>query len=763
MDSSEAVQTKFKEVLTMRNKIFVTRADFTFDLQRFDDPPTINGLNYNSEGYYEISNEAELLAFANYARSNSTEGLTFRLTDDISLTKSGDSSNWEPSNLSGTLDGGIYDQNGNLIGNHTISNLPINDSSKSMAAFFNSISGTLKNVTLTNLFINGKNLSSTLACTNSGIIQNCAVQGNFIVAELLFAGIASYNNRGTLTGCFFDVNYNGNNFIASNTGSSYDNYSVSGSVDETRDKKVFRLDFPKGIVTTSNIFSYFGNSYATQNTQISFSISDDTDYEKITAVKFSGTALSADQNGFYSFTTDYEASTVSFEGYPKIEWLEFDAKGNFYKIQDADDLIALSNYVNGGHNCAGLTFKQSAAINMDGKTFEPIGNSDIWFAGTFDGGNFSISNLNIYNPDAVNQGLFGKTAKSAVISRINLLNAHITGGRYTGGIVGYNLGTVEDCYVDSDSNIHATKDCFYHGGITGLNDGSSAVVNNCLSSASVTFQDGLTNCKYFGSIVGFNSGSINNSFYYGSSPVGSVVSAYKITLPEHLNASNSVTFNGITYAGGEITLTPDVGYTFDGETTVTVNQNLTITGNVTVDTADHFARLDGNSYILINNADIPNYSDLIQVYVLNLPECVHAEGDILFSSNVTTYAAGDISLNPKIGYLVDDSNFNIFQDTDVEAHFDNKNHYVLADDTSTLANETNTADFPDLIQVLKVDGVNLAPADNIYSVGSDIYVKAGSTVSVYRKNFIINGDCDIAAYIDQYGVQQQKVGGFREK
>ena len=48
----------------MRNKIFVTRADFTFDLQRFDDPPTISGLNYNSEGYYEISNEAELLAFA---------------------------------------------------------------------------------------------------------------------------------------------------------------------------------------------------------------------------------------------------------------------------------------------------------------------------------------------------------------------------------------------------------------------------------------------------------------------------------------------------------------------------------------------------------------------------------------------------------------------------------------------------------------------------------------------------------------------------
>ena len=259
---------------------------------------------------------------------------------------------------------------------------------------------------------------------------------------------------------------------------------------------------------------------------------------------------------------------------------------------------------------------------MDGKTFAPIGNSDILFAGTFDGGNFSISNLTIDNPDAICQGLFGKTDKSAVIRRINLLNAHITGLSLTGGIVG---------------------------------------------------------------------------------------------------------------------------------------QNLTITGNVTVDTANNFARLDGNSYVIVDNADIPNYSDLIQVYVLNLPECVNATGDILFSSNGTTYAAGDISLNPKIGYLVDDSNVNIYQDTDVEAHFDDKNHYVLADDTSTLANETNTADFPDLIQVWTVDGVNLAPADNIYLVGSDIYVKAGSTVSVDGKNFIINGDCDIATYIDQYGVQQSVI------
>ena len=552
-----------------------------------------------------------MLTFAEYARSNSTEGLTFRLTDDISLTKSGDDSNWEPSNLSGTLDGGIYDQNGNLIGNHTISNLTINNSSKDQAAFFQSITGTLKNVTLTNLFINGNCNLGTLASTNSGTIQNCAVQGTLTAAFINNSGISVYNNYGTITGCFFDVNFNGNSFGG---GNSYDNYTTSGSV--AADKKVFRLDFPKGIVPTGNIFSYFGNSYATENTQISFSISDDNDFEKITSVKFNGTDLSADQNGFYSFTTAYEASNVSFEGYPKIEGLDFDAQGNFYKVQDAYDLIALSNYVKAGNKCAGLTFKQTSNIEMAGKTFAPIGNSDIWFAGTFDGGNFSISNLNIDNPDTTCQGLFGKTAKSAVISRINLLNAHITGKSYTGGIVGYNLGTVEDCYVDSDSNIHAIQDCYSHS--------------------------------------------------------------------------------------------------------VIVGQNLTITGNVAVDTANHFARLDGNSYIIVDNADIPNYSDLIQVYVLNLPECVQAEGDILFSSNGTTYAAGDISLNPKIGYLIDDSNVNISKDTNVAAHFDDKNHYVLADDTSTLANETNTADFPDLIQVWKVDGVNLVPADNIYLVGSDI-------------------------------------------
>ncbi|MBQ6297532.1 MAG: hypothetical protein IJK81_07550, partial [Selenomonadaceae bacterium] len=221
-----------------------------------------------------------MLAFADYARSNSTEGLTFRLTADISLTKSGDDSNWEPSNLSGTLDGGIYDQNGNLIGNHTISNLTINDTSKIQAAFFQSITGTIKNVTLTNLFINGNSLLGTLASTNRGTIQNCAVQGTLTAAVINYSAISVYNNFGTIIGCFFDVNFNGDSFGG---GNSYDNYTTSGYVDA--DKKVFRLDFPKGIVPTGNIFSYFGNSYATENTQISFSISDDNDFEKITSVK----------------------------------------------------------------------------------------------------------------------------------------------------------------------------------------------------------------------------------------------------------------------------------------------------------------------------------------------------------------------------------------------------------------------------------------------------------------------------------------------
>lgn len=67
--------------------------------------------------------------------------------------------------------------------------------------------------------------------------------------------------------------------------------------------------------------------------------------------------------------------------------------------------------------------------------FVPIGNARVPFTGTFDGGNFTITNLNIKG-SWQNTGLFS-WAVNADLKRIRLVNVNVTGGGSTGGIVGF--------------------------------------------------------------------------------------------------------------------------------------------------------------------------------------------------------------------------------------------------------------------------------------------------------------------------------------
>ena len=72
-----------------------------------------------------------------------------------------------------------------------------------------------------------------------------------------------------------------------------------------------------------------------------------------------------------------------------------------------------------------------------GAGFTPIGNSSTPFTGTFNGNNYTISDLFINLPTTNDVGLFGYTW-GAIIENVGLLNANITGQNNVGGLVGYN-------------------------------------------------------------------------------------------------------------------------------------------------------------------------------------------------------------------------------------------------------------------------------------------------------------------------------------
>ena len=149
----------------------------------------------------------------------------------------------------------------------------------------------------------------------------------------------------------------------------------------------------------------------------------------------------------------------------------FSTEDNAFLIETAADLQALADYVNSWGDTNGYNFKVTADIDMKGINFKnPIGNSNArQFRGTFDGGNHTISNLNV--DGAERGGLFGYNF--GTIQNLNVVNANIIGYAISGGLVSVNSGTIKDCNVIS--TVRSVNN-FYTGGIVGNN---SDTVENC--------------------------------------------------------------------------------------------------------------------------------------------------------------------------------------------------------------------------------------------------------------------------------------------
>lgn len=176
------------------------------------------------------------------------------------------------------------------------------------------------------------------------------------------------------------------------------------------------------------------------------------------------------------FTLQYPAAAT------QAGWKGSGTEADPWLIETPADLIALSDSVNfaapinvnvgartGGIARAyeGKFFKVAKNINMTGIQFNPIGGSDerYRFGGTFDGGNRTISNLTVSVGTGDNAGLFGAADTTSVIKNVKLSNPKITNTYYyTGSVVGYSQGTVENCTVTNP----VINGRWVAGGVAGL-------------------------------------------------------------------------------------------------------------------------------------------------------------------------------------------------------------------------------------------------------------------------------------------------------
>ena len=171
--------------------------------------------------------------------------------------------------------------------------------------------------------------------------------------------------------------------------------------------------------------------------------------------------------------------------------------------------------MNAGTSYAEKHFVLNVDINLDSKSWTPIGTKANPFAGTFDGNGKKIYNLSV-TMNVANAGLFGYvsgTMKDLGIVSGTISPASNAASTYAGSLVGYLTGTVENCYSQATVNV-STVNTTYAGGLIGYVDTAASVKDSYASgNVTVTTTSGFA---YAGGFVSMNKGTIEGSLAYGN-------------------------------------------------------------------------------------------------------------------------------------------------------------------------------------------------------------------------------------------------------
>ena len=182
-----------------------------------------------------------------------------------------------------------------------------------------------------------------------------------------------------------------------------------------------------------------------------------------------------------------------------------------FEIWDWYDLDAVRDYLGRSYllmnnldsTTAGYEELASPTAN-GGKGWQPIGNVDNQFTGTFNGRGYEIRDLFINRSDEYDVGLFGRVDEERVIKNVGVVNATVTGYYCVGSLVGISVGTVSNSY--STGSVTGHEDV---GGLVGCNHG---IVSNSYFTGSVT------GYQYVGGLVGANwyEATVSNSYSTGN-------------------------------------------------------------------------------------------------------------------------------------------------------------------------------------------------------------------------------------------------------
>ena len=555
------------------------------------------------DGVYQISTAAELQKFAQRVNNGELADANAVLTANIDLSEicgenvGGQSASWTPIGSDNRPYTGTFNGNGK-----TISGLYIDSSDNDQGLFgYVGTRGTVQNLTVSGS-VKGDDYVGGVVGDNRGSVEDCdftgSVSGNSYVGGVVgvvgvvgdssgsvkncyntgavssldsgsgnsVGGVVGYNDiGGSVTNCYNTGSVNGSIEAGGVVGSN----SLSATVTNCYNTGEVSGMYVGGVVgwNRSSVINCYNTGSVSDGTYTGGVVGYNHSGGSVTGCYFlqdtagSGIGSSEESGATAESVKDLDELCDTLKSDPwttspfcKHPVLKANPEGGLgtathpYEIKTAAQLETFRDIVNdeGGNPAAWAVLMENITLNSS-EEWEPIGNEDHRYTGTFDGNGKTISGFNINSSSGNYQGLFGYlstdgdntgTVKDLTVS------GNVSGYWYVGGVVGYNNGgTVTGCIFSGSGTVTGTGD--YVGGVVGDNRGSvenchnigevsgnrvggvvgynGGNVENCYNTGTVT---GTGTDNYVGGVVGLNRGIVTNCYNTGSvsgSYVGGVV------------------------------------------------------------------------------------------------------------------------------------------------------------------------------------------------------------------------------------------------
>jgi parallel beta-helix repeat protein len=488
-------------------------------------------------------------------------GKHFRLMADVNLA----AFTGTQFNIIGSFSGsfsGVFDGSG-----HTISNFTYTSAGANYIGLFGYVTGVIKDLGLIDAEVDagtGTLVGSLVGYLYYGTITNCYVEGGSVSGYSRIGGLVGHNRSSTIFNCHTIGSISGDDYVGGLVGTNevgtITNCYASGSVSgQNRVGGLVGFNHvscsPAGCsggmisncYATSSVSGYLGvgglvgeNRAGITNCYSVGSVSGTTDVGGLVGYDSYGVVIASfwDVNstgvdtsaGGIGLTTDQMQTASTFAGWGCGSIWTIDEGKDYPRLwwQNMPGEIISKPYYGGGNGEPNdpyliYTAEQLNTIGLApcdwDKHFRLMADTDLGdytgtsyniirsFSGVFDGSSHTISNFTYISNETSSVGVFGHV-NGGEIENLGLIDPNVDAGtgRYVGSLVGYlKDGTITNCYVEGGSVSGGER----VGGLVGYNGGT---ITNSYASGSVTGIAGV------GGLVGFNGFRCINpsTCYYGT-------------------------------------------------------------------------------------------------------------------------------------------------------------------------------------------------------------------------------------------------------